>query len=105
MFTEAELIDAINELEGGRHSIQNCERLAAVYTVLDHLDADLNHISRAGYSNDSGLIRTSGGSEFLNIVNGKSIDDVLSLVDELTEAVDVLNPRLYTNFITKLREL
>ena len=37
MFTKAELIDAINELEEGKHSIQNCSKLAAIYTVLDHL--------------------------------------------------------------------
>lgn len=37
MFTYAELIDAIDQIEQGKHSIQNCERLAAIYTVLDHL--------------------------------------------------------------------
>ena len=33
MFTQAELVDAIDQINNGKHSIQNCERLAAIYTV------------------------------------------------------------------------
>ena len=54
MFTEAELLDAIDQITSGKHSIQNCERLAAIYTVLDHLYGKETPIMiDTGYSNDS----------------------------------------------------
>lgn len=105
MFTRAELIDAINEFEGGRHSIQNCEKLAAIYTVLDHLnEPDYDR----GYSGDSKVnteIGVYGDSEFLNMVAGKPPEKVWQLIDELVDALGVLNPRLQTNFMDKLRAL
>ncbi len=111
MFTRAELIDAINEIEDGKHSIQNCERLAAIYTVLDHLyeDVPINNDSfREGYSMDNNVeseIGLYGKSEFLNIIAGKSSKEVWLLIDELIEALNVLNPRLSSNFLDKLRAL
>ena len=107
MFTEAELIDAINQLEGGKHSIQNCERLAAIYTVLDHLYEP--RINR-GYSGDNKvdaetLIGDYGDSEFFKAIKGKPSEEVWYLIDELIEALSVLNPRLLSNFFEKLDEL
>ena len=95
MFNEAELLDAIEELSGGKHTIQNCERLAAVYTVLDHLQPT------RGYSTESGL-NLYGDSEFLRAVYGKDERSVFALLDDLMEAIRVLNPKLYQSFINKL---
>lgn len=97
MLNEAELLDAINELSEGRHTIQNCQRLAAVYTVLDHLQPP-----RGGYSTKDGGIDSYGGSEFLRAVSGKEEREVFALLDELMEAIQVLNPKLYRNFINRL---
>ena len=111
MFTRAELIDAINEISDGKHSIQNCERLAAIYTVLDHLYEDIpikNNSFKEGYSMDNNVeneIGSYGKSEFLNIIAGKPSKEVWLLVNELVEALNVLNPRLSSNFLDKLREL
>ena len=110
MFRQAELLDAINELEGGRHSIQNCEKLAAIYTVLDHLyptDPQPAQPMRAesGYSRDSGEIRAVGKSEFIELINGKPSQVIWPLIEEFVGTVNVLNPRLYNSFITKLQDL
>ena len=108
MFTEAELIDAIDQLESGKHSIQNCERLAAIYTVLDHLYA--NPVI-TGYSKDNKVdemekvIDDYGKSEFLQAIAGKPAKEVWHLVNELVEAISVLNPRLLSNFFDKLDRL
>lgn len=106
MFTKAELIDAIDELEKGKHSIQNCERLAAIYTVLDHL---YEPSYSTGYSGDSkpeeDLIGLYGKSDFLKTVAGKPRKETWLLIDELVEAISVLNPRLQSNFLDKLRAL
>lgn len=109
MFTEAELIDAIDQIEQGKHSIQNCERLAAIYTVLDHLYGKETPIMiDPGYSNDSKIeteVGQYGKSEFLENIAGKPAKEAWLLMDELVEALRVLNPRLMNNFFEKLNNL
>lgn len=106
MFTKAELIDAINQLEEGKHTIQNCEKLAAIYTVLDHL---YEPRVDQGYSGDNKveaeIVGDYGDSEFFVAIRNKPVKEVLRLIDELTEALSVLNPRLLANFFDKLDEL
>lgn len=106
MFTKEELIDAINDIESGKHSIQNCERLAAIYTVLDHEYKPL--ISAEGYSRDNKVeseIGLYGESEFLKAISGKPSKEVWLLLDDLVEALSVLNPKLLSSFLNKLRAL
>lgn len=110
MFTKAELIDAINELEEGRHSIQNCERLAAIYTVLDHLYPDF----QSEYNFDRGYSGTAaepkaestvgdyGNTEFLKAVKGRNSVDMWLLMDELMSTLLVVNPRLYDSVMRKI---
>lgn len=98
MFTRAELVDAIEELNSGKHSIQNCEKLASVYTILDHL-----YPADTGYSRDAvPTVGLYGKSDFLKIVSEKRPDEIWPLMDELVEAISVLNPRLYNSFMAKL---
>ena len=111
MFTKAELVDAINEIEGGKHSIQNCERLAAIYTVLDHLyDEPTIKKPDLGYSYDNNInietiIGNYGDSEFYKAISGKPSKEIWKLINELVEAVDVFNPRLVNNFYNKLYDI
>ena len=107
MFTKAELLDAIDQLMDGKHSIQSCEKLAAIYTVMDHLYAP-----DVGYSNDNKVIAETkpvigyyGDSDFLLAIEGKNPEQVWPLIDELIEALSVLNPRLLSNFFDKLYQL
>ena len=106
MYTQVELLDAINELNDGKHTIQNCEKLAAIYTVLDHLYQ--REEIPMGYSNDNRIeseIGSYGSSDFLKLVSGKPSREVWLLIDELVDALMVLNPRLINNFLDKLEEL
>ena len=61
-----------------------------------------------GYSNDNKTesnVGLYGNSEFLKIVADKPQKEVWLLIDELVEALTVLNPRLLSNFLDKLKEL
>ena len=102
MYSKVELHAAIEELLSGKHSIQNCEKLASIYTILDHLYPD-NNIDK-GYSFDNGVdvFGAYGNSEFLRLIEAKKIEDVMPVIDELVETIQVLNPRLYASFIRKL---
>lgn len=106
MFTQAELEDAVNELLDGKHSIQNCERLAAIYTVLDHLYKEEKPMIQASHDNKTeSEIGRYGNSKFLKTIAGKPSKDAWIIMDELVEAVTVLNPRLTANFYEKLNTI
>lgn len=104
MFTRAELLDAIDEFDRGKHTIQNCEKLAAIYTVLDHIEPVYDR-GYSGASKGEAEIGVYGDSEFLSMVAGKPPEKVWQLIDELVEALGVLNPRLQSNFMDKIRAL
>ena len=100
MYTQAELQDAIDQLHEGKHSIVNCEKLAAIYTVMDHLNPN------NGYSFDSERAETTigyyGDSEFLQAVQGKSEAETWRLIDELMDTLSIINPRLYDSVMRRL---
>ena len=109
-FTQEELIDGINQLlTDGKHSVQNCEKLAAIYTVLDHLyphEEALNNV-QAGYSADTSDsdVGRYGDSDFLLLIADKRPEQVWTLIDELMSTVKVLYPKLYDNVIERLVSL
>ena len=50
-------------------------------------------------------VETNGDSEFLKVVNGRKVERVWPLINELVEAVKILHPRMYTTFIDKVQDL
>lgn len=61
-----------------------------------------------GYSNDNKIeseVGLYGDSTFLKAIAGKSSKNAWLLMDELIEAVTVLNPRLMNSFFEKLNSL
>ena len=106
MIGKPELIEAREELLNSKSTIQNCEKLAAVCTVLDHCYPEQNKdLSQprfdAGYSGDD----IKADTQFIREIKGKSPSEYLPAVDELVTAVMVYNPRLYKAFIRKLTEI
>lgn len=113
-YTRQELLDAADELEHARHTIQNCEKLAAIYNVLDHMFPGWNESESLksytyGYSSDSkkelDTIGNYGDSDFLETVSEKPEDKVWMLMDELMDTVNVLEPKLYDSVMRKLRDI
>lgn len=106
MIGKSELIEAREELLNSKSTIQNCEKLAAVCTVLDHCypeqKKDLSQPRfDAGYSGDN----IKADTQFLREIQGKAPNEYLPAIDELVTAIMVYNPRLYRAFIRKLTEL
>lgn len=93
-----ETIDrAILEHEEKDTSYANCERLAWLYIVRDHISTPDAYSPRT--------FNTSGESEFLRAVRGADADRVLSVMDELMTAIQVLHPHMYDQVISRLKDL
>lgn len=111
MITKQDLIEAIAECQGVRSPNANTAvKLAAFYTILDHLDDDRQSADSAidrnsfnGYSfADVGAVKFDGQTDFAKAVNGKSQADVWPVMDELMSTIKVMNERLYNGVMRKL---
>ena len=98
MYNQSELIEAINELQNANHTIQNCNKLASLYTVLDHTDK--------GYSNDEPIIEEKvddyGKSDFLRLIAYKNAKDMWLLMDDLMQALEESNPKLHDYIMNRI---
>lgn len=94
MIREKELLDAIAECQGAPDpNAGTCRNLAAYYTILDHIKPQ----TPTGYS-----YTYDSGTEFSNAIGSLSIEEVLTVMDELMETLKLINPRLYASVIRKL---
>jgi len=108
MYSREELVDAINQLlESSHHSIQNCEKLAAVYTVLDHISPEPQNRMEgfSSYEVKQDTIGVYGNSKFLQAIAGKDTQAVWKIMNEMMDAVSVLNPKLHKAVLSRLSSL
>ena len=93
------MIDEINgeiaKLESQPASYQNIERLAWLYIVRDHLT-----VSPA--SPAAGNDIPQGESEYYCACAGKSVSEIMTVMDELMSVLMITQPRLYSAVLTKL---
>lgn len=103
MITEQDLQAAIAECEGQRNPTSStCIKLAAFYTIRDHLYPKEKAEEPVFYSRSAGPVGWSSDTEFGQIVADRNIDDILPVVDELMSTLQVLNPRLYAGVMRRL---
>lgn len=97
MITENELKRAIAQYQGLKDPNANdCIRLASYYTILDHTEEQQDEKQNYSFS------ATPSNVKLKQALERKSVDEIILLIDELLEALEVLNPRLYSSFINKL---
>jgi hypothetical protein len=106
MITEKDLQEAIAECNGQRNpNATTCIKLAAYYTIYDHLfphnapDVTVPDIRTSGASP---LISYDGESDFAKAVRGKDIEDIMPVMDELMMTLQAMNPRLYNGVMKRL---
>lgn len=98
MIHEADLDEAIAQCQGEKNpNAATCYKLAAYYTIKDHL------YERPQYSRDvPRTVSSRSDSEFARMIDGKSIDEVMPVIEELMETVKLLYPRLYAGVMRHL---
>ncbi len=96
MITEKDLREAIAECQSTRSPTANtCMKLAAYYTILDHT-------ARNSYSYAN---KYKSDTEFGNIIAYKPTAQVLSVMDELMETLEIVNPQVYKKTLKRLKNL
>lgn len=113
MITEQDLRAAIAECEGTRNPNANtCIKLAAYYTILNNMtEGALTQPTSTvplsmpmSYSYSAGDLPYSE-SDFSEAVEKKGIDQAFPIIDELMDALMVLNPGLYKSVLRKINDL
>jgi len=111
LITKHDLDEAIKECEGKRNPDANtCLKLAAFYTIRKEMFGEGKEVEQPMYSyapppESVETIQRYGDSEFLEVVEGKPIDGVMLIMDELMDSMRVLQPRIYDSVMRKVLNL
>lgn len=103
MISEKELLEAIDKCENNVNSFQWCEKLAALYTVYDHLYGQPVEYANIRTEAET-VVEVEEDSDFLKAVNGKNAVTVWNIMSELMESVKLIQPRLYDAVMRKINE-
>ena len=107
MIREDDLREAIAEMQGQKNPNANtCIKLAAYYTILDHITGNESqpiYSDMSSYSAGSSAIEYEGESDFAKAIKGRDPGDVWPVIDELMTTIQVIHPRLYTGVMAKLQ--
>ena len=113
MITEREVQQAIDECLREPVTGQKRAVLADLIIINDYLFGQHpqegepeNMVSRSAHHEQTeDIIYTDGGSEFLDVADGRKATRFWKLMDEFVEAVKILHPRMYSTFIDKIQDL
>ena len=105
MFTERDLQQAITECHAERNPNANtCIKLASYYTIKNELyGKDASPQMQVSYSRSARPYESD--SDFMRTLDRVGIDRAIPVLDELMETLQILNPRLYSSAMRKLRDL
>ncbi len=102
MITEKELLNAIEELKAAPVSFQNCQKLATFCTLYDFFYKE-EKPERAILPGDA-ILSIDGESEFLKAVDGKKVTKVFAVLNELMDALEAIQPRMYDGVLRRLEQ-
>ena len=91
----------ISVLEEEKPTHVSMQKLAALYTVRDHLVMGLQPSSPVVATTET-FPTMDVHSEFLDTIVGKDVKSVVRVVDELVGTIQLLDPNLYNSFMRKL---
>lgn len=107
MITEHDLQEAIAECQGKRNpNADTCIMLASFLTIKDHMFPE---VELPKYSYDAeprtvsaDVIDYASESDFGKAVNGKPVENIMVLMDEVMSVVQVINPKLYNSIMERI---
>lgn len=102
MITEKDLQEAIAECQAVKNPNANtCIKLAAFLTIKNALYEDDEKYSYS--STPEEVVEYYSDTEFGRAIDGKNAMNMWAIIDEMMNALQVLNPRLYEGVLRKIR--
>lgn len=107
MLNEAEIKKEIARLEYEESSYPNYAKLADLYIIRDQMSGGAPQTMRysAAPAPEPETVGEYGDSDFLRAVDGKPLEKVFSVVDELMDTLRVVNARVYDGVMRKIEAL
>lgn len=122
MITKQDLLESIAECQGIRNPNANtCLKLAAFYTILDHMEedsasetatdnADYEKQNRrtfpaVSFAAPEEVVSFQGAGDFAKAVNGLPAQDAWAVMAELMAMLQMLEPKLYSAVMRKIEEV
>lgn len=107
MITRSDLDSAIAECQGKRNpDAKTCIMLAAFFTIRREMFGEEKEAISPSYSfapaPNRNVIEVDSDSELARAINGKDLEDVFPVFDELMGTLQILYPRLYSAVMMKL---
>ena len=111
MITETQLNEAIAECNGQRNpNAATCYKLASYLTIKREMfpDKTNDRLIDTGYSYtglpvaETSVIDYDSNTEFAKAVNGRKINEILAVLDEIMTGVYVVDPPLYRRIMRDL---
>ena len=108
MITERDLQDAIAQCQGERHPNANtCIKLAAYFTIYDHLfpkqAEQVEQVPQTIFKTvDEEEVADYSDTDFYRAIRGRKAAEVWSVMNELMDTIQVINPRLYDGVMRQL---
>ena len=104
MITEKELLNAIEKCQQDPITSSKRSTLADLYIIYDHLFGEPYDTGYSYQAPIEKVIEVKGDSDFLKTVNGMKSEKVWAVINELMEALEATNPRLYDGVMRKLED-
>lgn len=104
MITKRELLQTIEDIENASSTFSDCQKLAILYTVRDHLFPEIPKEARVEVLAES-YVEMEGKTDFAQAVNGKNAKKAWEVMDELMNAMEALHPRIYNAVLQKMYEI
>lgn len=107
MITRADLKSAIAECQGKRNpDAKTCIMLAAFYTIQREMFGEEKEAEQPAYSYapapNRNIIEIESDSEFARAIDGKEMQEVMPILDELMTTLSIIQPKLYGAVMDKL---
>lgn len=104
MITEKDLREAIAECQAVENPNANtCIKLAAFLTIKNELYGQDDEYSYSGTLEE--FVNYYSDTDFGQAIDGKNAIDMWAIMDEMMDALRVLNPRLYDGVLRKIKYL
>lgn len=105
MISERELNEAIRDYEQQPMNAQRVAKLVDLYALREHLYSGSPASASVRTQTEEKKTMTEGGTEFLQMANGKDINKILIIIDNLMQTIKVLHPRMYDRVLDLISDL